>query len=139
MRFIFDTSVLIEYLRDPNSAAAEALPIAAERGKAFVSLISLMELYLPNRRQEEVEEEVKAMQELRQRLGIKIIPASPASQYRALDILRCHRSPLGRNALPDSLLLGIGIVRRAYLVTRDQHWFQVTERALYPEDLLRRF
>ena len=140
MRFLFDTSVLIDYLRDPNDTAADALFIAAERGRAFVSLISLMELHLPqNRRNEEIASEVTAIRELCQRLGIRIIAASPASQHKALDVLKRHRSPLGRNALPDSLILGTGLTRRAYLVTRDRHWFQISDRAISPEDLVQRF
>lgn len=140
MRFVFDTSVLIDYLRDPNDTAADALFIAAERGQAFVSLISLMELYQPrNRSNAEIEEEIKAIRELCGRLRIRIIPSSGASQHRALDVLKAHRSPLGKNALPDSLILGIGIARRAYLVTRDTHWFAITDRAISPEELLRRF
>lgn len=140
MRFLFDTSVLIAYLRDPNDTAADALFIAAERGQAFISLISLMELHLPqNKRNEEIAREVTAIQKLCQRLGIKIIPVSPTSQHKALDVLKRYRSPLGRNALPDSLILGVGLTRRAYLVTRDQHWFQISEKAISPEDLIRRY
>lgn len=139
MRFVFDTSVLIDYLRDPNDIAADALVIAAERGQAFVSWISLMELYLPQRSNLDVQAEVTAIQELCTHLNIRIIPASDASQRRALEILRNHRSRLGRNALTDSLILGTGITRRAYLVTRDAQWFQISKRVISPEGLLQRF
>ncbi len=131
MRFVFDTSVLIAYLRDPNDIAADALFVASDRGQVFVSLVSLMELYLPrNKSNKEIAEEVTRIRELCTRLGIRIIPSSQRSQEVALDILRETCSILGRNALPDSLILGIGITRRAYLVTRDQNWFRIGRRSL---------
>ena len=141
MRFVFDTSVLIDYLRDSTDIAADALVLATERGEAFVSLISLMELYLPrNKSNQEIDREMKAIQELCQRLGIQIIPASRTSQERALEVLKEHRSLLGRNALPDSIILSIGAARRAYLVTRDNKWFGIMPgRVLSPEDLLKTF
>ncbi len=143
MRFVFDTSVLIDYLRNPNDIAADALFIAAERGEAFVSLISLMELYLPqNKSNVEIENEVTAIQKLCTRLGIKFIPSSPSSQQRALAILERYRSPLGRSALPDSLILGVGMARRAYLVTKDKHWFEISDKSVKlvsPEELVQRF
>ncbi len=78
MRFIFDTSVLIDYLRDPNDTAADALFIAAERGQAFCQLISLMELYLPTGTRSRTpisENEI----ETRGRLDIDTIFRSPKS------------------------------------------------------------
>ncbi len=143
MRFVFDTSVLIDYLRDPNDIAADALFVASDRGQVFVSLVSLMELYLPrNKSNKEIAEEVTRIRELCTRLGIRIIPSSQRSQEVALDILRETCSILGRNALPDSLILGIGITRRAYLVTRDQNWFRIDRRGLEvisPKRLVERF
>lgn len=141
MRFVFDTSVLIDYLHNPNDIAADALVIAAERGQAFVSLISLMELHLlQSRSNQEIQAEVRAIQELCNRLHIRIIPSSEASQRRALEILRKHRSPLGRNALPDSLILGTGIAKWAYLVTAEKrHWPPITDKAITPEYLVQEF
>lgn len=140
MRFVFDTSVLIDYLRIPNDIAADALLIAAERGQVFISVVSLMELYMSQRKSNwEIEAEIRAIQELCNRLRIRIIPVSKVSQYRALQILKTHRSCLGKNALPDSLILGAGGASRAYLVTRDAHWLKISNKALSPEDLIRRF
>ena len=141
MRFVFDTSVLIAYLRDSTDIAADALVLATERGEAFVSLISLMELYLPrDKSNQEITREVKAIRKLCERLSIRIIPASGTSQQRALEVLNKHRSLLGKNALPDSMILSIGAARRAYLVTRDRKWFDIMPgRVLSPEDLLKRF
>jgi predicted nucleic acid-binding protein len=77
----FDTSVLIDYLRDSTDIAADALVLATERGEAFVSLISLMELYLPrDKGNQEITREVKAIRELCEWLSIRIIPASGTSQ-----------------------------------------------------------
>lgn len=139
MRFIFDTSVLIDYLHDPNSTVADALLAAADQGQVFVSLISLMELYLSQTRSNwEIQKEIETILELCNRLRIRIIPASKAAQHRAWEILKIHRSLLGRNALTDSLILGTGIAMRTYLVTRDNRWFQISRKAISPEDLLRR-
>lgn len=48
MRFVFDTSVLIDYLRD-DEMATNALFRAVEIGSVFISLLTLMELWLPDR------------------------------------------------------------------------------------------
>jgi len=57
VRFVFDTSVLIDYLRDSTDIAADALVLATERGEAFVSLISPMELYLPQDKKRQKQEQ----------------------------------------------------------------------------------
>lgn len=137
MRFVFDTSVLVDYLRDPNSIAADALLIAADRGRAFISVISLMELYLPQHRSNlQVQKEVKAIRELCERLNIRVVQVSKAAQDRAIEILSKHRSRLGRNAVLDSLIIGTAEVRRAYAVTCESHWFGVSKWAVSPEKLV---
>lgn len=142
MRFIFDTSVLIDYLRDESDIAVDALFIAAERGRAFVCLFSLMELCPPQGKSDpEVQKEIEAIQQLCKRLDIRIIPSSQRSQEKALSILRQYRSLLGRNGLPDSLILGVGVTRRAHLVTRDKKWFRIDRkdiRVISPEELVER-
>ncbi|MBW2071441.1 MAG: PIN domain-containing protein [Deltaproteobacteria bacterium] len=141
MRFVFDTSVLVDYLRD-DEMAANALFVATEKGNVFISLISFMELWLShNRSNAEIQEEIAALQELCKRLEIRIVPCTHRSQQQALALLERNRSPLGRNALPDSLIIATGITRRAYLVTRDGHWFDVAGstrelRVLSPEELV---
>ncbi|HEY65181.1 MAG TPA: PIN domain-containing protein [Caldilineae bacterium] len=125
MRFVFDTSVLIDYLHD-EEMAVNALFAAADKGRVFISLISFMELWLPrNRSDGEIRREIAALQELCQRLGIRVVPCTPRSQERALTLLEHSHSPLGRNALPDSLIIATGMTRRAYLVTRDNRWIDV--------------
>jgi predicted nucleic acid-binding protein len=139
VRFLFDTCVLIDYLHDPNNIAADALFVAADQGEVFVTLISLMELYLPrNRRKSEIREEVNQILELCRRLNIKIIPASSASQCKALDILRQHQASLNVG-LPDSLIVGISQARRAYLVTLEDKLFRVSSRVISPVELVQRF
>ncbi len=51
MRFVFDTNVLVEYLRagEGDSIAADALFKATEIGSVYISLLSLMELWLPDK------------------------------------------------------------------------------------------
>lgn len=139
MRFVFDTSVLIDYLRDPDDTAADALFIAAEQGEAFVSLVSLMELWLLHRNNCEIENQVKALQTLCERLSIRTISCSVPAQRTALEVLRAYRSSLGKNALPDSLILATGFARKAWIVTRDKNWSQVSKKVISPEDVVRRF
>lgn len=139
MRCVFDTSVLVDYLRNPNSVAADALLIAADRGRVFISVISLMELYLSPKSDLQVQKEVTAIQTLCERLNIRIVQVSKTAQDRALVILREHRSCLGRNAVLDSLIIGTAEARRAYAVTCDKNWFRVSRWAVSPEKLVQMF
>ncbi|ABY35509.1 MAG TPA: PIN domain-containing protein [Chloroflexus aurantiacus] len=148
MRFIFDTSVLIDYLRDDRpgdqEVAADAFALASQQGHTFLTLVSLMELYSPilqetstdgveeeeslmtrTRGKEAIERDLSRVKKLLETYGIRLIHCSRRAQEVALDILRDHRSPLGKNALTDSLIIANGLVRRAYLVTRDRKWSQV--------------
>ncbi len=151
MRFVFDTSVLIDYLRD-DEMAANALFVATAKGSAFISIVSLMELWLPrNKSNVEIRAEITILRELCQRLNIRIIPCTSRSQERALTVLEHNRSPLGRNALPDSLIIATGMTRRAYLVTKDTHWADIarstaerndspsTIQVVSPEELVEEF
>ena len=224
-RFVFDTSVLIDYLRG-DGMADNALLVAADRGCVFVSLVSLMELWLPlgypfriqsrevvkeiiqgldkgeiiyeleerfsendydlpggcsvevrdpgqrwriievnqpqfdirlyngslyvsplHKSSEDVRREVGVLKDL----GVHFIPCSSAAQEWALRLLEHHRPLLGRNALTDSLILGTGIARRAWVVTNDMKWFRVDEenqrrgwpfprlRVISPERLVQEF
>ena len=51
MRFVFDTSVLVDFLRSDggDSTAADALFKTTEIGSVYISLLSLMELWLPDK------------------------------------------------------------------------------------------
>lgn len=51
VRFVFDTSVLIDYLHD-QPLAADAFARAAEMGEVCLTIISLLELYLPKKENE---------------------------------------------------------------------------------------
>jgi len=48
MRFVFDTSVVVDYLRD-DEISTNALIRATEIGEVFVSFLTLMELWLPDK------------------------------------------------------------------------------------------
>jgi predicted nucleic acid-binding protein len=146
-KFLFETSVIIDYLHGQD-VAADALFRASELGTVYISKITLLELWLPrhlSRRRsskppsgqrlkqpsdEQIRQEIKRVCALRSRLNLKIVPCSPASQEFALTILeRCH-SPLGRTALPDSLLMGTGIATCDYIVTSDTKWPRVMEQLM---------
>lgn len=152
MRFVFDTSVLIDYLHD-DDVAADALTVAFEQGAVLISsLISLMELFLPpTKSKAETEEEITRILSLGGSHGMQFIPCSPRAQEWALEILRHHRSPLGKNALTDSLIMATGITRKACLVTTDNRWFDVARdgqrralplpglKVISPTELVQRF
>lgn len=140
MRFVFDTNVLIGYLRNPHDPIPEdALLRAADRGEAFVTLISLLELYLArDKRKDEVHRQVIAVQKLCKKLGVKIISCTSTSQRRALGILKDHQASL-EIGLADSLILATGTTMQAHLVTTEKKWFRVTSYAIDPASLLQRF
>lgn len=139
-RFVFDTSVLITYLRDENSIAADAFAKASDIGTILISVISIMELYRPNRDRRQVEEEVKKIYDLAKRWHIKVIYATPNAQKRAKDIVKRYYSNLGRSATPDALILSVGTILRAYVVTENyRSWSIVYNRVLSPDELVRRF
>ena len=155
MRFVFDTNVLIDYLGygDNSEIAADALAAAVGRGQVFISIASIMELWLPLREgdatgpgekgskrmigKNQIRKEVRDILRLCERLGIKIIYCTPRAQEKALDILKVprYRSYLGQstNAIIDSLIIASGILRRAYLVSKDLKWKEIYNRVLTPE------
>ncbi len=148
MRFVFDTSVLIDYLREDRpgdqEVAADAFALASQLGETFLTIVSLMELYGPvqqetdadegieeephvtrTRGKADIERDLSRVRRLLDEYGMRVMPCSRRAQEVALDILRDHRSPLGKNALTDSLIIASGLVRKAYLVTRDRRWNEV--------------
>ncbi len=148
MRLVFDTNVLIHYLRGtPNSFADEALFVASEKGQPLVSIISLMELYIENeegrinqKSNQKIKEEQQKIKEICERLNISVVPISEKTQIEALQILKDFRTLLGKSALPDSLIIATAIMRRAVLVTDDHKWAEVAKRysikAFSPEKLV---
>jgi len=156
MRFVFDTSVLIAYLQDKNKEmqddAADAIVVAVNRGSVLVSQISLMELYgSQDRSNADIEREVRRIQKLEQVYGLRFVPCSRAAQKWAFEIMKAFRSRLGKNALPDALIIGTGIAYRGWLVTFDEHWAQIAQeneqrqllnitlKVLLPVKLIQRF
>jgi len=151
MRFVFDTSVLIAYLLG-EVEAADAVIVASSCGSIFVSQISLMELYGSQHRSNvDIDREVRSIQALEQAYGLRIVPCSETAQKWAFEIMKAFRSPLGRNALSDALIIGTGIAYRGWLVTSDGQWAQIAKdneqrqlltirlKVLSPAELVRRF
>ena len=48
-RFVFDTNVLINYIRGDDREAQEALMVAADLGRVFISQISILEFWSPEK------------------------------------------------------------------------------------------
>jgi len=204
--FLFDTNVLIDYLRDDTQyqrEAEEALAAASEKGRIFISRVSIYELWAPekwkiseksanlvpkwiqkmnsgelplgiiemiegimgenyielptscqievisigkhwvitdeskrtffqiqyqngtltigspDRRREEIEEDIQRIYQLRDKYGALIIDISRKPQDYAEIILTYHYQILGKNAITDALIIGSGLARRAYLVTNE--------------------
>jgi predicted nucleic acid-binding protein len=151
MKFVLDTSVLIDYLHE-EEIAASALIVASSRGSILVSQISLMELHgSQTRRNADIKRDVRSIQKLVQVYGLHLVPCSRAAQKWAFEIMKAFRSPLGRNALPDALIIGTGIAYRGWLVTSDRHWAQIAReneqrqllnirlKVLSPVELVQRF
>ena len=211
-RFVFDTNVLINYIRQNDQEAYDALTVAADLGRVFISQISILELWAPqphktppikeqplislwldSSESEEIPEEIKKMliehltkhqlpvpnqffvktiraghrwvvldeneqvifiaeysgnslvfrspdisrKQVEQEISIlkavcdsfdaQIIPASARAQQYAEVIIRFYRERLGKSAIPDSLIIATGMVRRAWLVTDDKKWTQVAK------------
>jgi predicted nucleic acid-binding protein len=152
MRFVLDTSILIDYLHSDKGEAADALVVASRHGSILVSLISLMELYCnQTKSNDEISQEVESIQALKDAYGVRVVPCTETVQKQALEILRVFRSPLGRNALPDALIIGTGIAYRGWLVTFDKRWTNIAQqnqrrqlldiriRVLSPVELVQRF
>jgi len=198
--FLFDTNVLINYLRH-DSSAKNAIAAASEAGHIFISRISILELWAPakwkkkeksenlvprwvrklnegelplgiielmednieehnielpfylqvevikensywvimdenqrtmlqiqhqngtltigypEKRREELEEEIKKIYDLREEYNAKIIDVSRKAQEYAEVVLQHHYQTLGKNAVTDALIIGSGLARRAWLVT----------------------
>lgn len=167
MRFVFDTSVLVDYLRD-DELSVNSLIVAAQRGQIFVSSISILELHLPgersreevrcpacgetiqfsryrltNKSNQEIRQQINRIEKLCEEFKIKVVSCSPAAQKLARLILEKHRSPLGKNALTDSLIISTGYIRKAVLVSGDKRWSDVGEdlgiKVLSPIDLVKEF
>lgn len=167
MRFVFDTSVLVDYLRD-DELAVNSLIVASQKGQILVSSVSILELHLPgeksreearcatcgdmiqftryrltNKSNRQIRQQIDRIEKLCEEFKIKVIFCSPAAQKLARLILGRHRSSLGRNAPTDSLIISTGYCRKAVLVTGDKRWVDVGKdigmNVLSPIDLLKEF
>ncbi len=138
MYFLFDTSVLIDYIRSENSTSAHAILKAREIGECYISIVSIMELYNPNRPKKDVEEAQK-IYEMYRVLNINIVYITQKAQRRAVNIVKNHYSNLGQNRVPDALIISMGIEKNAYIVTKDYIWSRIYSQVLSPEDVIRQF
>lgn len=142
MRFVFDTSVLIDYLRDEHGdgIAADAFLTASEYGDSILTIISVMELFNPiqeeaesqtkpkTRKNIDIEKDLKRVIDITEKYKIRLIACPCEAQLIAVyDILKHHRSDLGTNALTDSLIIATGLFLGASLVTRDLAWKKVSK------------
>lgn len=145
MRFVFDSSVLIDYLHD-QQLAADAFARASQMGEVWITISSLLELYLPTeerkidkkgrrrktfrtRSKAEIEDDLNKLEGLRQAYDAKVLPIPEDAQWLALnEIAPLHYSTLGKSLLADSLILGCGLREDTWLVTRDRKWFRLARR-----------
>ncbi len=143
IRFVFDTSVLIGYIRDENSVEANAILKASEVGNCYVPIICFMELCKPNKSRQEVKQEIKKIIKLIQKLNMRVVCVSCNAQKEAVRVIEQYYQPLGNNSIPDSLILSSGIKLKAWIVTgesrRKSKWFEIYRRTITPEELLQRF
>jgi predicted nucleic acid-binding protein len=140
VRFLFDTSILIDYLENEKSISADAIFKASEIGKCYISIISIMELYQSNKRRRKVEEEVRRIHDICRLLNIKIVYITLKAQQIAIDIIKNYYSNLGTSCIPDALIIGTGIVRKAYIVTGNYGaWSTAYSQVLTPEEVIKRF
>jgi len=137
--FVFDTSVLIDYL-NPHSAehdvAADAFAFASQIGEIWLTIISMLELHSPARRDKEIQADLDKVKQLQRAYRLRVIPIPEEAQWFALNVIaRYYRSILGRNLLSDSLILGCGMKKSVCLVTRDQNWLQLLNDTRRPPGL----
>ncbi|MCS7158734.1 MAG: PIN domain-containing protein [Blastocatellia bacterium] len=134
--FIFDTSVLIDYLRD-QGLAADAFAQASKMGEVWLTIISLLELYLPSIRKEKKKEmigrDIQKVEKLEKAYGARVMPIPEDAQRHAVNVIaRHHYDTLGKGLLGDSLILACGFLENAWLVTRDEKWFQLVHEQRNP-------
>ena len=134
-RFLFDTSVLIDYIHE-QGVGADVLALAAEQGQGYVSEISIMELWLPRhptarRRRgmpirhpsdEEIRREIERVLKACEKFGFTVLRCCSETVQYALTVLEHCHSPLGKNAIADSLLIASGIRVGATLLIHDRKW-----------------
>ncbi|HXF69767.1 MAG TPA: PIN domain-containing protein [Thermoflexus sp.] len=132
---VFDTSVLINYLRG-RDLAADAFAKASEVGEIWLTIVSLLELHPLQKSNVEIQADLKKVEHLQKAYRLKVVPIPSEAQWFALnEIALYHRSTLGKCWLLDSLILGCGIKKNIYLVTEEDAWVQLTKDAKRPLDL----
>ncbi|MCS7158715.1 PIN domain-containing protein [Thermoflexus sp.] len=159
--FIFDTSVLIDYLRG-QELAADAFARASEMGEVRLTIISLLELHLPKEEEEtdkkgerrkiirtrskaEINDDLNKIRSLEKANQLQIMAIPEDVQRRIIDEIAAHHYPtLGKSLINDSLILACGFRDNVWLVTNDQNWFQLVRdpknrlclQVIRPEELV---
>ncbi|MDW8009625.1 MAG: PIN domain-containing protein [Chloroflexota bacterium] len=130
MRFLFDTSVLVDYIRG-DEMAANAIIAASQKGKVYISCISIMELWSsPMRKRRQIQAQIKKIKLLSEIYGLEEITCSERIQHRAQKLLECVYAVLGKHAVPDALIMSAGITRYACLVTTERAWREAARQAM---------
>ena len=125
MRTVVDTSVLIAYLQGDDDAR-DALSVASQIGQVLITCVNYLELWkATNQRKVDIQRQEAKIRNLANALGFRYIYIGPGSQKMALQLLKhCYGQLSSREAIPDSLLIGVALTRRAHLLTceRPHKW-----------------
>lgn len=127
-RFLFDTSVLVDYIHEKD-VAPDVLVLAARHGQGYISTVSFMELWLPRHKtDDEIRQEVGPVYRACDTFGFKVLTCFQVTIRHALRLIEYCHTLLGRSAVTDSLLIASGISLRAILITKDKRWKEVVEQ-----------
>jgi len=129
-RYVIDTCVLINYLRDSDdSADANAiLAISSGGGKMFYSIFSEVELWKHGGKREEIKKEIKSIRKLAESLQIEVLPCSPKAQVKALELIELYGSNIGKDPTIDCLIASTAILRKATFLTADTTWSDIGKK-----------
>jgi len=85
-----------------------------------------MTIGYPDRRREEIEEEVRKIYDLSRTYNAKIVNLSVTAQHYAEILIKYHYRTLGKNAVTDVLIISTGLARRAWLITNEtSRWSKI--------------
>ncbi len=141
--FIFDTCVIIDYLKDEKNAA-DVFARASEIGEIHITIISLLELYGYGSKNK-VKEDFQKLEDLQKSYNIKFVSIPEQAQDFALTIAEYHYAHWDNESIvTDFLILSYGIRENTFLVTEDKKWFKLIDdnrlgrrlRILHPADII---
>ena len=124
---LFDTSVLIDFLRKKPEARALLSDLAARRITLAISAVSVAELYAGMREHEEAET-AKLID------ALECLPLSAEIAKKA-GLIRGRQRQLGRTFALDDMMIGAtAIVYGFPLVTDNRKDFEIPEIELFPSN-----